>query len=119
MLARTDTVYRQCKRCPNTFKPKREAQTYCSRHCRVADAVARHRQGTAERSDYIEPPLPPVLRSDYTAPAAPTAPPESPLNADELGPELWEYQSGLFDPVEIEFDADGHPKLPACLRRTA
>jgi hypothetical protein len=63
---------------------------------------------------------PPVLRSDYTAPEPPTAPPVGLINglfAD--GAELWEYQSGLFEPFELEYYEDGYPKLPACLRRTA
>ena len=38
-----------CKRCSVEFKPVRVAQVYCSRKCRVADAVARH------RSDYTKP----------------------------------------------------------------
>ena len=37
-----------CKRCGEAFMPKRLAQVYCSRRCRVANAVARH------RSDYME-----------------------------------------------------------------
>ena len=34
---------RNCKRCQHEFEPVRTAQLYCSRKCRVADAVSRHR----------------------------------------------------------------------------
>ena len=111
-----------CKRCGEAFMPKRLAQVYCSRRCRVADAVARH------RSDYMEanPSRIPEKRLQAVAPAPGPlsdgstmvwpARDEHPRDEHPNGPTPGALQG---DDYQLEYYADGYPKLPDCLRRSA
>jgi hypothetical protein len=100
--------------CGQRFAPKREKQRHCSRKCRVALAVHRH-------------------RSDYTH-AIPTALPEKRLQAPQTqrgglsdGPtmvwperdsQVWPTPGALQgDDYPLEYYEDGYPKLPECLDR--
>ena len=60
-----------CRRCGEAFRPKRLMQVYCSRRCRVADAVARH------RSDYKNQPLTAAPEKRLQALSAAVVAPES------------------------------------------
>ena len=96
----------ECKRCSAEFEPIRKAQRYCSRKCRVADAVNRHRSEITRRR----------LQAPSDAPAGfgdgPTMVwPERDFHA---GPTPGALQG---DDVELEYYEDGYPKLPACLDR--
>ena len=104
----------ECRRCSTWFDPKRLAQVYCSRRCRVADAVSRH-------------------RSDYTKPD-PTTGAEKRLQGVSQAPRalsdastmVWanrDERRGLTpralqgDDVTLAYYEDGYPKLPVCLDR--
>ena len=99
-----------CKRCGETFMPKRLAQVYCSRRCRVADAVARH------RSDYTEalPSAVPEKRLQAVEPALTASDESSTPYFNPHGPTPGALQG---DDYQLEYYADGYPKLPACLDR--
>jgi hypothetical protein len=103
-----------CKRCGNVVRRKRLAQRYCSKECRVADAVARHRGlGEAITEAITEtPPAPCPTRSDYTAPSPVRRPLETP-------PEVRNWEGGPLqgDDYPLEYYEDGYPVLPDCLRR--
>lgn len=104
-----------CKRCSTEFAPVRVAQVYCSRRCRVADAVGRH-------------------RSDYRTPTL-TADAEKRLQGSSDSPAGWSDGSTVVWPTTydlpagptpgalqgdhypLEYCEDGFPKLPACLDR--
>jgi hypothetical protein len=101
-----------CKRCDNTFQPKRLAQAYCSAHCRDADAKQRKRANKS--MDARERGIPVARSLDIapsTAPTGPIGPPK---------PEPWttnftEVLQG--DDYPLEYDANGYPELPAFLDR--
>jgi len=106
--------YRTCH-CGNSFQPKRENQRHCSRKCRVAVAVHKH------RSDYTEasPTTLPEKRLQAPEPAmpAPAAPSERKVNLpayNPYGPTPGALQG---DDCPLEYDENGYPELPACLDR--
>ena len=96
-----------CRRCGEAFRPKRLMQVYCSRRCRVADAVARH------RSDYKNQPLTTAPEKRLQAPGASVAAPESQPQAFTTN--FTEILNG--DDYQLEYYEDGYPKLPTCLDR--
>jgi hypothetical protein len=104
----------ECKRCSAEFEPIRKAQLYCSRKCRVADAVDRH------RSDYKKAGATPASEKRLQAPSdSPTGLSDGPTMVwperdFHVGPTLGALQG---DDVELEYYDDGYPKLPACLDR--
>jgi hypothetical protein len=107
----------ECKRCSAAFEPIRKAQLYCSRKCRVADAVSRH------RSDYTEqnPTALPEKRLQAPQPQSeglgegPTMVwPETP-SMEGLNPEGSTAGALQGDAIELAYYEDGYPKLPACL----
>src|SRR5262245_64053896 len=101
-------MMQSCRRCEQPYQPKRVAQVYCSRRCRVADAVSRHR-----RSDYIKPHHSPVAEKRLQATSGPPTAPEPPSYGwGKAGDPI---VSG--DDYELEYYEDGFPKLPDCLRR--
>jgi hypothetical protein len=82
-----------CRRCGEAFIPKRLAQAYCSRRCRVADAVARH------RSDYTKATVPEKrLQAPEHAPVASDKPSEPYVNPH--GPTPGAMQGDSY-PLEI------------------
>lgn len=89
---------RRCRRCGEEFAPKRQAQIYCSKDCRVYDAVDRFRGKEAITNP---PPLPTYLRSDNKAcQRAASAPPPHPGAAARLRNSLI---NGIFaDEAELE-----------------
>jgi hypothetical protein len=127
--------YRKCDRCRGEYRPKRQAQSYCSRECKRAAAYGRERfaAGTKgrrrrrlEASDKpLATPLPGSVRNGVfssieTVACKPTTGafdgptmvwPERDFHA---GPTPGALQG---DDVTLEYYADGYPKLPACLDR--
>ena len=88
-------------------RPKRLMQVYCSRRCRVADAVARH------RSDYSNQPLTTAPEKRLHATSASVAAPESQPQAFTTN--FTEVLNG--DDYQLDYYEDAYPKLPACLDR--
>ena len=99
-----------CMRCSAWFEPKRFAQVYCSRRCRVADAVSRH------RSDYARPDLTNIAEKRLQAPPPPPVASDKPSTPyfNPHGPTPGALQG---DEATLEYYEDGYPKLPACLDR--
>jgi len=92
------------------FRPKRLAQIYCSKRCRVADAVSRY------RSDYKNQTLVIVPEKRLQAPERAATASDTPLGPhfNPHGPTPGALQG---DDYQLEYYADGYPKLPACLDR--
>lgn len=99
-----------CRRCGEAFRPKRLAQIYCSKRCRVADAVSRH------RSDYKNRTLAPVPEKRLQAPERAATASDTPLGShfNQHGPTPGAIQG---DDYPLDYYPDGYPKLPACLER--
>jgi hypothetical protein len=107
------TSVRTCA-CGEWFKPKREKQLHCSRRCRVASAVHRH------RSDY-------TVETPSTLPEKRLQAPQSQRGGLSDGPTMiWAERDTRHGPtpgalqgddVELQYYEDGYPKLPACLDR--
>ena len=97
---------RNCKRCQHEFEPVRTAQLYCSRKCRVADAVSRH------RSDYTKARLQGL--SDAPTHLSDGSTMVWPSRDDQHGPTSGALQG---DDYQLKYYADGYPKLPPCLDR--
>src|SRR6185437_8458252 len=103
-----------CKRCSAEFKPIRVAQVYCSRKCRVADAVARH------RSDYTKPD--PTIGAEKRLRGVSDSPNALSDGSTVVWPTTYDLRGptpGALrgDDIELEYYEDGYPKLPACLDR--
>ena len=105
--------WRKCH-CGETFRPKREAQRFCSELCRDADKKHRKRSG------------------DKTATPA-RIPRSGDMPATELPTGFWDGPTLVWperdfhhgptpgalqgDDYPLEYYEDGYPKLPACLDR--
>jgi hypothetical protein len=99
-----------CKRCSVEFNPVRLAQVYCSRKCRVADAVA--------RSDYTTPD--PTTGGEKRLQGVSDSPGALSGGSTVVWPTTYDWHDptpGALqgDDVELEYYEDGFPKLPACL----
>src|SRR5262245_61397228 len=90
---------RVCSRCSSAFTPKRQAQKYCSKACRVSDAVKRYRTKEAITSVSRAP------LSRYMPSGGLLEPYKPVLEQSHAGEAL------------LEFHADGYPVLPRCLDR--
>jgi hypothetical protein len=108
----------ECNRvgCGKTFTRVRQAQRYCSKECRVADAVDRFR--SKEEAITTSPPIP-STREAITGAVAPLqssqkALPEPLPYFNPHAPTPGALQG---DDYPLDYYADGYPVLPDCLRR--
>ncbi len=90
-----------CRNCGKAFAPARQNHSYCSRRCKSAAAMRRHRG--AEKA--VEP------REGITA----TPAKEEGITAPPFTNNFTETLMG--DDYPLEYYPDGYPKLPDCLRR--
>ena len=97
-----------CRRCGEAFRSKRLLLIYCSRRCRVADAVARHRNYFKNQPFTAW-----HLRSDYRSSAALLAAAAS--QSQGFTTNFTEVLNG--DDYPLDYYEDGYPKIPDCLDR--
>jgi hypothetical protein len=101
--------------CGTEFIKKRARQRYCSTKCRVGDAVGRHRSPREAITTTLQVSQP--RRSDYRASTGFLEAPEPPSEAISYG---WGEAGDPIlrgDEYQLEYYADGYPKLPDILKR--
>jgi hypothetical protein len=116
-----------CQSCGVEFTPKRSWQGYCSAACANQDRQKRRRHAKKCR-DMAAPVSQPTECRD-TGQATPRVPlPAKPEaiesygfgHSDDLKPSLLDGKLVLFgDDYQLDYYADGYPKIPECLDRRA
>jgi hypothetical protein len=99
-------------RCGESFRPKREAQRFCSAKCGSADRMSRKRTRNIKSDPTRNTPATDALTGSWDGPTMvwPERPSTEGLNPDGSTPGALQG-----DDVTLDFYPDGFPKLPPCL----